>query len=273
MRRILVLCWSLVLASQAACGWAFQSEPTVDEVLANHVKALGGREALEAVQSVVARGKIRLKAAGGIEGDIVMYQVTGRFALEMDLGPLGNVRQGSDGEVVWEITPQGPRVLEGNERNNLLTTNGQPFAELNWSTERYQGTLELKGKETVDGREAYHVDFTPREGLPMTRFFDAQSWLVVKTVGTQENPNVGRVKIEARPSDYKTVDGVLQPFLVQFSANGAESYSIEIEDLKYNQPIDDSQFALPAEIAELVKDSADKERPAEGKSSDKGGGK
>ncbi len=77
-------------ASQGAA--AKQSDlPTVNQILENYVKAVGGKEKLTAVKTISSRGTLSIPAAG-VKGNVVMQQsASGKFLMNVDIPGLENL--------------------------------------------------------------------------------------------------------------------------------------------------------------------------------------
>jgi len=78
--------------------------------------------------------------------------------------------------------------------------------------------------------------------------FDRQSWLLVRLVRFVESP-LGRNPTQIDYADYRATDGVTIPFRWTLSRPGA-SFTIQVDHLEQNVPIDDAQFVPPPPRAE-----------------------
>jgi len=84
-----------------------------------------------------------------------------------------------------------------------------------------------------------------RQGLPPVRFFfDAKSGLLLRMVRYTENP-LGRMPVQIDYADYRDVDGVKTPFRWTLSRPNGR-FTIQLNEVKQNVPVDDSKFAKPA---------------------------
>ncbi len=85
-----------------------------------------------------------------------------------------------------------------------------------------------------------------RQGQPPVRlFFDRQSGLLLRMVRYSENP-LGRMPVQIDYADYRAVDGVKTPFRWTLSRPNGR-FTIQLNEVKANVPIDDSKFAKPAQ--------------------------
>ena len=107
--------------------------------------------------------------------------------------------------------------------------------------------VELLGKEKVGDRDAYVLRFTPRTGPASRMFFDAETYMLLKSVVTVNVPQLGSdLEQTVEFSDNRDVDGVKLPFRVR-SVNQLQSLTITLTKVEQNTPIDESQFSKPAQ--------------------------
>ncbi|HXP58921.1 MAG TPA: hypothetical protein VN829_00440, partial [Dongiaceae bacterium] len=83
---------SLTLVRCAATAGA----PTVDSILARHVEAMGGKEAMEKVHSRLVQFKTESDTFGNSEGE-VFTKAPDRQRSHLDLGAAGTIDEGFDG--------------------------------------------------------------------------------------------------------------------------------------------------------------------------------
>jgi hypothetical protein len=167
----------------------------------------------------------------------------------VELAGIGKLRDGFDGQVAWSSNSiQGPHVKEGVERAQALQSS-QFNAELNWRD--VYTKAETTGVETVEGKECYRLVLTPKEGPPMTQFFDKQSGLLVKMTMTAQGPT-GEIQVESILSDYRNEGDILIPHKIAQKAVGMD-FSQTIDSVKHNVEIPKDRFDLPDEIKALVK--------------------
>jgi len=225
--------------------------PKGEEILDKYVTVTGGKEAYEKIKSRVLTGTMEV-GAQGIKGKITIYQAPpNKMYTLVEIGGLGKIQEGSDGKTAWEIGLTGPRIKTGEEKANALrdaTFDG----DVQWR--KLYKKAECVAEEKIDGKPCYKVELTTPEGKTRTAFYDKQSSLVVKMVSTEKSP-MGEVTVEAFPSDYKKVDGILIPHKLQQKAAGQEIV-IVFDKVEQNAKIPDNRFDLPDDIKKL----ADKEK-------------
>jgi hypothetical protein len=153
----------------------------------------------------------------------------------------GNSMTVFDGHAGWSSVPGRPvRDMHGAELDAA-----QMDADLHFPLHIKQAFAELRVEypENIGGREAYVVSGA-RDGQPPVKFyFDEQSGLLERVVRYAPSP-LGLVPTRIDYGDYRNVDGVVAPFSRSVAQPG-ESFTIQVEQLRQNVPIDDAEFAKP----------------------------
>jgi zinc protease len=103
----------------------------------------------------------------------------------------------------------------------------------------------VKGKEAVEGHDAYVVEATPAEGTAETMYFDVDSGVLVRTQAQGEFQG-SPITIESTLGDYREVDGVKIPFVMHQSM-GDFGFTIRLTEVKHNVPLDDAKFDKPTQ--------------------------
>jgi zinc protease len=216
--------------------------PTADQIIDNYVKATGGKEALAKVNSRVAKGKLDIAAAnisGTFEAQNKGPNLTSMYA---ELANFGTIRQGFDGTVAWEANP----MVGLREKTGVELADAKLEAELQRELKFKElfPKIEAKGKQKVGDKDAYVVLATPKEGTPITLYFDVQSGLILKDEQERETPE-GKVPTQTFYEDYREVDGIKFPFKLR-QVNPMFELVITFNEIKHNGTIDDTKFKKPA---------------------------
>jgi len=104
--------------------------------------------------------------------------------------------------------------------------------------------IEIKGKGKAGDRDAWIVVMTPETGNPVTAWFDAETFLLIKTSGIRTTEQ-GEAEVESEFSDFREVPGGIKaPHLIRQKLPVGEVI-LRINDVKTNVEIDDSKFARP----------------------------
>jgi len=231
----------LVLATVLVAPAAAQ---TVDEVIAKSFEARGGLDKLKAIQAVRMTGKMTI---GPMEAPIVI-ETKRPASLRMDVTVQGALAvQAYDGTTAWGISPMGTGRAERVPPEAARQMAYQ--ADLDGPLVDYEAKghrVELVGKEKVEGRDAFKLKVTRKDGQVEYYFLDAGSWLPVRVEGRQTVRGT-EIEGEGTIGDYKKVAGFLWPHFIQNGAKGRpEKQTITIEKVEVNPTIDDTRFRMPA---------------------------
>jgi hypothetical protein len=239
---------AVLLAGWAHVAWA----QTADDVVNRSLTAIGGRTALQKLKSRLTIGKITLSTPGGdFAGSVEILNEApnkSRALIKADLSAIGAgqllLDQRFDGKSGYMIDSlQGDHTISGNQLDNLrMGSFPHPF--LNYK--ELGMTAKLVGREKVGERDAYLVIFQPRSGSVVRQYFDAETYLPVKSVMKVDVPQLGRdVEQTVEFLDFREVDGIRLPFR-QKATSSVQSYTISITRVVHNVPIDDTLFSKPA---------------------------
>jgi hypothetical protein len=101
--------------------------------------------------------------------------------------------------------------------------------------------LKIVGAEKVDGKDAIDVEVTTPSKKVSHRFYDAKTFLLVKTSKSEEVPGRGTMTQQQYFNGYKTVNGV-QIATEQLMDLGQMKINIKYTDIKVNQGLKSSDL-------------------------------
>jgi hypothetical protein len=123
--------------------------------------------------------------------------------------------------------------------------------------------IEFAGTEKVEGREAYVLKITHKDGTVSNYSFDGQTYLLARWSG-EDVFNGEKVTRETLYHDYRDVSGVKFPFeLVSNTPGSDEKQRIAVEKVEIDPQIDESHFDKPPVPG--AKPSADNTRQGAGR--------
>jgi hypothetical protein len=97
----------------------------------------------------------------------------------------------------------------------------------------------------VEGRDAFRLKVTSAAGQVRRVWVDSQTYLDVKVDGTRKLDGKPRA-VWTMLRDYRTVDGVKVPFLMETFVDGvAGSEKIRVEKVTVNPKLEATHFARP----------------------------
>lgn len=234
--------WMLV---SLLAGTALSAQ-TVEELVDKYLKAMGGKEKVAAVKSMRMVGKIEM--GQGVEMSIKIEFVTPdkmRFEGTLQGQTMINAVDGDHG---WKVMPfmgkPDPEPMSPAE----VAQNKKQFESFD-PIGRYKElghTLELVGKEDVDGAPAYKLKLTPKEGEPSFVYLDAGSYRLVKTSARTQMQGQ-EIDAETKIGDYKDVGGLLMAHSMATTIKGMPGTRVmSFEKIEVNPDLPGSDFAMPA---------------------------
>jgi outer membrane lipoprotein-sorting protein len=244
-KALLPICVIVLLAGFTAAGAQTAPQaalPSVDQVLDKYVKAMGGQAAIEKLTSRVSKGTFEMDQVAGAGAEEIDAKAPNKQYMVTDAPNFGQVRRGFNGAAGWEDNPQmGLRDITGPE---LATMKRDADFYGAVKLKEHYPKMTVKGKESVKGHDAYVIEATPPDGAADTMYFDADSGLLVRLQREAEGPN-GKVTVDITFDDYREVDGIKLPYVTRFSM-GEFAFTIKLNEVKHNVPIDDAKFDKPA---------------------------
>ncbi len=222
---------------------------TADEIIEKHLAAIGGREALQRIRTRVSTGTVTVETTvGPVSGTVEAFAKVpnkNRTLVTLDLSALGAGRmtndQRFDGTTGFVIdTLNGNRDITGSQ---LEAMRNSEFPTV-WLDYRSRGlTVALAGSETLAGRRAHVLEFTPKTGPRVRAWVDAETFMLVRTSVPVDSPQ-GPVEQIMEFGDFRPVDGVTVPFSVKSMGSGSTVAAI-LKDVKHNVEVDDASFVKP----------------------------
>jgi outer membrane lipoprotein-sorting protein len=248
IRRNLILLFAFTLLLTVAA-----SAQTVDDIIKKSIEARGGLQKVKAIKSLKLTGKLTV-AGPGIELPITIQQKRPN-AFRMDATFQGqSVVQAYDGETGWQVNPfQGvsePDKLAGEELKDTQEQADIDGALIDYKEKGH--TVELVGKEDLEGTPAYKLKLTLKNGDVRTIYIDAATYLELKVTAKRKSPG-GEQEIDIYPGNYKPVNGVLFPFSIEQKVAGQTQVHITVDKIEIDAPVDDAVFKMPVKAAEKPK--------------------
>jgi hypothetical protein len=229
-----------------AVALAAAADPTLDEIVQKHVAARGGREKMQAIQSLKVTGKMIMLSAQSEAPLTLLIKRPASVRVEITVQGQKTVRA-FDGTTAWDMVPRrGPDAQKASDQEARRTRETADFDGPLVNASGKGITLELLGKEDIQGSAAYRVKAIRQSGDVDYHWVDAKSFLEVKS--SSRRTVMGReMEIETFPSDYKPVRGVLIPCSMEQRMDGKPWVRMVWETIEANAPIDDAVFKMPAQ--------------------------
>lgn len=221
---------------------------TVDEVLAKYAQASGGLDKMLAVKSVRTTAKVIFP--GGFELSAVESKKRPNLVRQEFTIQGQTAVSAYDGKSGWKIDPfQGkkdPEALAEDELKQIVDDADFDGPLINPKTKGH--TVELVGKEPVEGTDAYKLKVTLKSGTVQYYFLDADAGLPIK-IETKRMVRGTELEFETTLGDYKEFEGLTMPTAIETGVKGRpaeQKQKITVQKVEMNVPLDDALFKMPA---------------------------
>ena len=215
------------------------------EILERHYEAVGGLEKLMAEETSYFEGTL---SVAGLTGTVKQWSKRpGLARTEVDLTVVQQT-MGDNGEVAWEVDPNGKLRIEKDEgalAMREIQRRIDDYEHLDRDSDIF--TVVLDGVEEIDGANCYAVKITSSidEGYRI-QYIDASTFLLKKSSNVRDNRETHTLH-----SDYREVAGILRPFRQETEHLPIrQTQTLEITKYESNISIDPTLFDPPQEDAE-----------------------
>ena len=200
------------------------------------IAAVGSKEALSSIKDV------QLKGTANLMGQSLEMQQTiimpGNSVTTMSMGGMAIMRQAVvNGK--YSVAQQGQEAPITDDLKEGLDESTYLAPEQLYLAKGYG--LKIVGAEKVDGKDAIDVEVTTPSKKVSHRFYDATTFLLVKTSKSEEVPGQGTATQQQFYTGYKVVNGV-QISSEQLIDLGQMKINVKYTDIKVNQGLKSSDL-------------------------------
>ncbi len=233
--------------TSAAAAPTEETKQKADEVLAAYVTALGGRAALEKINSRSAKGTFETLGVA-LSGPAEMYgKAPDKMLTTMTVPGQATLKIGFDGTVGWTQDPDNGVVDKTGGELGTAIRDADFYQPLKLRAQYPSLFLKGESKQSLfkaNGQKGPERDViileAPRNGRPRLFYFDKSTGLLVRT---EERNQFGAVTSAVEYDDYRNVDGVKVPFVFHHTED--LHFVIKLTEVKQNVAIDDAVFVKP----------------------------
>jgi len=214
----------------------FSYAQTVDEIVNKHIEAIGGADAWKKVNSMVSTGSLKVQGA-----DIGMnIAVLNGKGSRTDISAMG-----MNGYMIvtptagWNFMPfQGQKTPEPITADDLKEAQEALDVQGNLLDYKAKGhSIELLGKDDVDGVEAFKIKETLKSGKVETIFIDPKTYYIIRSISKQK-ANGKESDVTTNLSNYqKLPEGIMVPMSITLPFG-----EMTISKVELNKPIDENIF-------------------------------
>ena len=211
---------------------------TADEVIDKHIEALGGKEKLSTLKSVRMETNLSVQ---GMEIPVITTKVH-NVGQRVDISAMGMegyvINTPTSGSTFMPFMGQSAaEAMPEDQVKQAADDLDIQGALLNYKDKGH--TVELVGKEAVDGTECFKLKITAKGGSVRTLFIDPKNYYIIRAIA-KATVNGQEQEITINYGDYKkTEDG----FLFPFSIGGAFGQGdMTVTKIEVNKVIDEKIF-------------------------------
>ena len=250
MRPFILRLTAIAVFAAASVSASAQQTITPDAkaVIDRHIAALGGATAMASLTSMRANGTLAMPAQG-ITGTVeIVAARPNKTLLKAEIGGIGTLESGFDGERGWTIDPiTGPMLLTGKqlEQTKFDAVFEGPFSDLTRFTSLTLGEVEM-----FDGRKAQRVNAIAVTGDASAEYFDVETGLHAGSVAKRETA-MGPIDVTSYVREYRKAGDTLQAHQLVQKMMGVEQV-ITLTRFEFNTVKPDA-FAMPPAVKALIK--------------------
>lgn len=158
---------------------------SVAKILEGNLAATGGLDAHKALLTLKETGNVKLRNESLLGDYEFLYKAPANDLLRVQIISHGTTWTGHrDEQRIQRSTGQNPRTLNG---AGVELVEECLISLLEWDVRDYS-KVELIGKAQVQNRLAFALRFTPKKGDPQIRYYDAETFLLVRMDQVQRLP-------------------------------------------------------------------------------------
>ena len=242
-RSKLTLALALGAALLALPAIARQAELTLDQVLARHYEAIGGKDAWKNLQGMKQTGKMSM---AGMEAPFTVYNKRpNKLRVEFEIQGMKGM-QVFDGKDGWMVMPfmgsNDPQPLPEEALEQMISDADIEGVLIDYAAKGHQ--VELAGREDLEGTPAYRLKVVLKSGNQIDFFLDAEHFVTLQTRAKASFQGT-EMEVTSKLSNYKPVAGLMMPHSLS-TTNPMGEQVMTIDTVEVNPTIDDALFARPA---------------------------
>ena len=214
------------------------SMPAADQLLDKYVSAIGGAAAMQKITTRAQKGT--LSAFGGEHFPVEVYSKAPDKRISIMHLKGGESVTAFDGKQGWLSVPGRVHVMSAAE-NDAARIDADLYFPAHVKALHQKFDVDSGGK--IDGHDTYLVTGHTEGRPPLRLYLDKESGLLLRLIRYAETP-LGRNPTQIDYADYRDANGVKAPFRWTLARPG-NRFTIQVEQVEQNIPVDDAKFAMP----------------------------
>ena len=207
---------------------------TASSVMASYIEAIGGKTAVESVQTMLFNAEVTIEGAPFKPTAVIKSMAPNKSSMEMSIAGMGTImKQKFDGTTGYS-EQQGMKQPMSEEDVAEQASQKGLFPEAHYTADE----IELMSLSDLDGTDVYKIKV---KGVSESfRYYDANSGLLLREEATKEAQGQSVTTITVH-SDYRAVDGVMIPFGRKITA-GPQVFGFNASEVMVNSGVTEADF-------------------------------
>ncbi len=253
--------------------------PSAEVILDKYVELTGGKAAYSKLHTLHVEGTVQV-GNGTTKANMTSDHAPPANSYEVVSFGLLQIVRGTNGEVAWQKNGPLASIGKGEARlreygeKDLALLLARFNADAVWRD--LYSNVETLALENMNGCECYRIELTVKDGLGitsglrLTKYYDKQSGLLVKTAMNLKVPKTepstnpfaapvpkvplefGEMAWELLIGDYRKERDILVPHQTIERINGRAPTTTTIEQVDWNASISKDRYGLPDEVQALL---------------------
>ena len=219
-----------------------------DQLIAKHIEARGGAEALRALKSIRRQGHLIIPGANyDISASTVVVR-GGGVRNEFTLQGLTQINA-YDGKEAWKVDPfegrKDPERMSADESKPLLLQADIDSPLLDYKSKGH--SVEYLGLDDIDGTPAHKLRVHLKSGDEVVYYIDPDTYMIIRDVQKQLVRGAEQ-ETETDYGEYEKAGGVYVPMAEDSGPKNSDSshkQQLVFDSAVANGPADLAQFAFP----------------------------
>lgn len=244
MKRV-ILFIQLGVLTLLAQTLTLTAAPSAEEVIDQHIKAIGGVDAAKKLKTRRIKGTFEMPTAGIYADYELITKAPDKLLSIITIPNLGTIQEGYDGKIGWTKNPFAGGI---SEKSGAQLHQTRTQADFYRDVELKDRLKELthEGTKTVDGEECHVISGKDQVGNTERMYISTKDHLIKRLVVTIPAMSGDLMEATMRVSDYKKVDGIMIPHKVALIEPTEANFVLLFTSVTHNEPVDDSKFAKPS---------------------------